>query len=169
MGDELDETVVSRAAFGIVKSMADYCSKDAINMSNIFADRILANLHRWICDEESKFYDPILHKMLNILMKRFYKYLLHKLKALGARIVYASQSKIIIGTGKYSFVEAENYSTFVLRTLVSYPLFQQLNLRPQKCFKILLIKDHLNYGGILAIDEEMEETVRIFFAKNFIY
>jgi len=158
MGDELDETIVSRAAFGIVKSMADYCSKDAINMSNMFADSILANLHRWICDEESRFYDPILHKMLNILMKRFYRYLLQKLKSLGARIVYASQSKIIIGTGKYSFVEAENYSTFVLRTLVSYPLFQQLNLKPQKCFKILLIKDQMNYGGILAVDQEIEET-----------
>jgi len=45
-GDDLDETIVSRAAFKLVKVMADYWSLDVINHSNEYADRLLGNLQR---------------------------------------------------------------------------------------------------------------------------
>ena len=96
MGDDLDETVVCRTAFRLVKTLADSWIKDVKEYSQEFADRLLGNLqryplltnkylivNRWICDEESKFYDVILHKMLNTLMKKFYAFLLQKLKSLG--------------------------------------------------------------------------------------
>jgi len=57
-------------------------------------------------------------------------------------------------TGKYSFIEAENFTDFVFRTLVAYPLFNHINVRPHQYWKILLFKDNMNYGGF-AGDEEV--------------
>lgn len=109
----------------------------------------------------------MLHKMLNILMKKVYGYLLQRLKSLGnevsltfnlwfsgAKIVYASPSKIIISTGKYVLHEAENYSQFILRTVISYPIFSDLNLSPKKYWRVLLLKDRFNYGGIVEDEEK---------------
>lgn len=88
--------------------------------------------------------------MLNILMKKFYGFLLQKLKALGAQIVSATPSKMIISTGKFNLIEAENYSNFILKTVISYPLFSYLNLSPKTYWKVLLLKDHYNFGGIIG-------------------
>ena len=47
---------------------------------------LMENMHlsfRWVCDEESRFYDIVVHKTLNILIKRFSRLLIQKLKAMG--------------------------------------------------------------------------------------
>lgn len=46
MGDDLDETVVCRTAFRLVKVMADHWSMDVFNHQNEYADRLLGNLQR---------------------------------------------------------------------------------------------------------------------------
>lgn len=73
--------------------MADHWFLDVINRSSRIADKLLENLHRWVSDEESRFYDIMLHKMLTILMKKFFGFLLAKLKSLG-NISYHSDSKV---------------------------------------------------------------------------
>ena len=67
---------------------------------------------------------------------------------LGAQIIFANTNKLIISTGKNNFAEAENYSNFILKTIVSYPLFSYLNLNITKYWKLLLFKDQYNYGGM---------------------
>ena len=89
-------------------------------------------------------------------MQKFQGYLVAKLKDLGATIVYASTSKIIINTKKYKKQAAVNYTEFVLKTLVSYPLFQYLIINPEKYWKVLLFKDAYNYTGIPEPDEDEE-------------
>ncbi len=133
--------------------MADHWFIDVMSHSNPVADKLLANLHRWVSDEESRFFDQMLNKMLTILMKKFFGFLLQKLKSLGAKIIFANLSKIIISTQKYNFAEAENYSTFILKTVISYPLFSYLNLIPRCYWKILLFKDSFNYGGITEAND----------------
>ena len=129
--------------------MTDHWFLDVINHSNKVADKLLENMHRWVCDEESRFYDTSLHKMLNLLMKRFFGYLLQRLKSLGAKIIYANLTKIIISTDKINYDEAEAYIHFILKTVISYPLFSYLNLNPTKYWRLLLFKDNFNYGGIV--------------------
>lgn len=81
-------------------------------------------------------------------MKKIYGYLLQKLKTLGAKIISANLQKITISTGKQTLHEAQNYSNFILKTVISYPLFSNLNLSPQKYWKVLFYKDNYNYSGI---------------------
>jgi Domain of unknown function (DUF1744). len=74
----------------------------------------------------------------------------------------------MISTGKYDFQEAENYSTFILKTVISYPLFSYLNLSPKKYWKILLFKDHFNYGGIAENEEVLMNTIQIYIVGSHI-
>ncbi len=62
--------------------------------------------------------------------------------------MFASTNKLIISTGKNNYAEAENYSNFILKTIVSYPLFSYLNLNITKYWKLLMFKDQYNYGGM---------------------
>lgn len=102
--------------------------------------------------ESSKLYDPFLNKILVKLMKKVFGYLLNKLKSLGATIIFANTNKLIISTGKDNYAAAENYTNFILTTIVSYPLFTYLNLDSSRYWKILLFKDNFNYAGIMEND-----------------
>jgi DNA polymerase epsilon subunit 1 len=137
--------------------------EDVIKSNNPFADTLIQNVHRqnknrkkinllfrrWLCLESSKLYDPFLNKILAKLMKMVFGYLLNKLKSLGASIIFANTNKLIISTGKDNFAAAENYTNFILTTVVSYPLFTYLNLNISRYWKILLFKDNFNYAGII--------------------
>lgn len=81
-------------------------------------------------------------------MQKVFQHLLAKLKSLGASIIFADAQKIIICTNKESFEPAENYINFILKSLISYPLFQYLSLSPKKYWQALLLKDEHNYCGI---------------------
>ena len=94
-------------------------------------------------------------------MQKFLGYLVAKLKELGATIVYASTSKLIICTKKYSKKSAQNYTEFILKTLVSYPLFQYLIINPVKYWKVLLFKDNYNYTGIPEQEDEESNEIDI--------
>jgi len=48
MGDDLDETVLSRTAFRFLKVMAEYFNNDVHNHRSELADRLLGNLQRYI-------------------------------------------------------------------------------------------------------------------------
>lgn len=108
----------------------------------------ISNIHSWIAAKESKFYDPILSRMLLKLMKKIFQYFLTKLRGLGAKIVHATLSKIILDTGKNSLKEAQSYTQYILSTVLAQPLFKVLTLTPQRYFKILLFKDSHNFMAI---------------------
>jgi hypothetical protein len=62
------------------------------------------------------------------MMKKIFAYFISKLKGLGAEIVFANKNQIIFYTGKDTFQTAENYSAFILQSVISYPMFKFLNL-----------------------------------------
>jgi len=150
--ETVDEVMMTKTAFKYVKIMVMGWLDDVVKANSSFADILIQNIHRWVCQESSKLYDPFLRKMLAKLMKKVFGYLLNRLKSLGAQIVFANTNKIIISTGKMNFAEAENYANFVLKTIVSYPLFSYLNLKTTKYWKVLLFKDLYNYGGMIEAE-----------------
>lgn len=100
-------------------------------------------------------------------MKKVFSYLLNKLKSLGATIIFANTNKLIISTGKDNFAAAENYTNFILTTIVSYPLFTYLNLNINRYWKILLYKDNFNYAGIIESEVKIEKIMKVLFLINF--
>ena len=143
--------------------MVDGWIEDVLVQHNKLADLLIQNTHRWICCSNSKIYDHVIARVLRKIMQKFLGYLVAKLKEMRATIIYASTNKIIICTNKYNKSAAKNYTEFILKTLVSYPLFQYLIIKPEKYWKVLLFKDIFNYSGI---PEEQSDNANIAYEWN---
>lgn len=81
--DNVDEITLTKTAFKYAKIMVMGWLDDVVKSNNSFADVLIQNIHRWICLESSRLYDPFLNKILGKLMKKIFGYLLNKLKNLG--------------------------------------------------------------------------------------
>lgn len=145
-----DEATSCAPAFRVLKQMVQGCVADAVSSGNIFADALLQHLYRWLCSPQSKLHDPALHRVLQKVMQKVFALLLAEFRKLGATIIYADFSRIIIDTGKGNVIAAQGYCEYLLKTLQSRELFEWIELEPQRYWHSLLFMDQYNYGGIQA-------------------
>ncbi|KAK4286365.1 hypothetical protein QN277_002926 [Acacia crassicarpa] len=150
----IDEATSCARAFRVLKQLIQRCLADAVTSGNIYADAILQHLYRWLCSPQSKLHDPALHQLLHKVMQKVFALLLVELRKLGASIVFANFSKIIIDTGKFDLSAAKAYCDSLLRTLQSRDLFEWIELEPLQFWNSLLFMDQYNYGGIPAKSDE---------------
>ncbi|KAF6166038.1 hypothetical protein GIB67_012935 [Kingdonia uniflora] len=148
----LDEASLCASAFRVLKQLIQRCLQDAIKSGSVFADEILQHLHRWLCSPQSKLHDPGLHRVLHKVMQKVFALLLAEFRKLGATIVFADFSKIIIDTGKSDLSAAQAYCDCLLKTLQTRDLFEWIELDPLHFWHSLLFMDQYNYGGIRARD-----------------
>ncbi|OMO89101.1 hypothetical protein COLO4_19937 [Corchorus olitorius] len=149
-----DEATSSAAAFRVLKQLIQRCLADAVSSGNVFADAILQHLYRWLCSPHSKLHDPALHRILHKVMQKVFALLLAEFRKLGATIIFADFSKVIIDTGKYDISAAKAYSHSLLKALQNRELFEWIELEPIHFWHSLLFMDQYNYGGILAGSDE---------------
>lgn len=135
-------------AFRVLKQLIQRCISDAVTSGNVFADAILQHLYRWLCSPQSKLHDPALHRTLHKVMQKVFALLLAELRKLGATIVFADFSKIIIDTGKYDLSSAQAYCDSLLKALQTRDLFEWIELEPLHFWHSLLFMDQSNFGGI---------------------
>ncbi|KAH7671411.1 DNA polymerase epsilon subunit 1 protein [Dioscorea alata] len=145
-----DEASSCVHAFRVLKQLIQRCIADAVTSGNVFADAILQHLYRWLCSPLSKLHDPALHRLLHKVMKKVFALLLAELRKLGATIIFANFSKIIIDTGKMDLPSAHAYCDCLLKTLQTRDLFEWIELEPMHYWHSLLFMDQYNYGGIQA-------------------
>jgi DNA polymerase epsilon subunit 1 len=146
--NDLDEFVTCAGIFKKLRELINLWLKDVLR-NDQYADNLITHLFRWLTTpQESKLYDPLLHRLVHKLMKKNFQHLIYRLRLLGCKIVYASFHKIIIHTERTTFDEAENFINFVLHTIKQNPMFAFLNVQPTEYWSILLFKDLFNYGGI---------------------
>nr|GMD12608.1 DNA polymerase epsilon catalytic subunit A-like [Ipomoea batatas] len=146
----LDETTSSAPAFRVLKQLIQRCLADAVTSGNRFADKILQHMYRWLCSPQSRLHDSALHNMLYKVMQKVFALLVAELRKLGAKIVFASFSKIIVDTGKSDLSAAKAYCDNVIKTLQTRDLFEWIELEPSQFWHSLLFMDQYNYGGIQA-------------------
>ncbi|GAB2214864.1 hypothetical protein Drorol1_Dr00019229 [Drosera rotundifolia] len=146
-----DETTSCANAFVILKQFVQRCLQDAIKFGNVFAEAVLQHLYRWLCSPRSKLHDPALHSMLHKVMQKVFALLLAEFRKLGATIVFANFSKVIIDTGKSDLSAAEAYCDSLLKAIQSRDLFEWIEIEPLNFWHCLLFMDQYNYGGIQAI------------------
>uniref|UniRef100_A0ACD5XVC0 Uncharacterized protein n=1 Tax=Avena sativa TaxID=4498 RepID=A0ACD5XVC0_AVESA len=137
-------------AFQVLKQLIQRCISDAVSSGNVFADAILQHLYRWLCSPRSKLHDPALHRLLHNVMKKVFALLLTEFRKLGANVIFANFSKIIIDTGKVDLPSARAYCDSLLKTLQTRDLFEWIELEPLHYWHSLLFMDQYNYGGIQA-------------------
>ncbi|OVA03605.1 DNA-directed DNA polymerase [Macleaya cordata] len=145
-----DEATSCASAFRVLKQLIQRCLQDAIKFGNVFADAILQHLYRWFCSPQSKLHDPALHRVLHKVMQKVFALLLAEFRKLGATIIFADFSKIIIDTGKSDLSAAQAYCDCLLKTLQTRDLFEWVELEPLHFWHSLLFMDQYNYGGIQA-------------------
>ncbi|CAJ1979167.1 unnamed protein product [Sphenostylis stenocarpa] len=157
-----DESSSCAQAFRVLKQLIQRCLADAVTSGNVYADSILQHLYRWLCSPKSKLHDPALHQLLHKVMQKVFALLLAEFRKLGATIVFANFTKIIIDTGKYDLSRAKAYCDSLLRTIQSRDLFEWIELEPLQFWCSLLFMDQYNYGGIPAkSDEAMNDKSQI--------
>ncbi|KAM7522501.1 hypothetical protein LguiA_012403 [Lonicera macranthoides] len=145
-----DEATSCAPAFRILKQLIQRCLTDAVTSGNVFADAMLQHLYRWLCSPQSKLHDPSLHRMLHKVMQKVFALLLAEFRKLGAAIIYANFSKVIIDTGKSDLSAARAYCDSLLKALQTRDLFEWIELEPLQFWHSLLFMDQYNYGGIQA-------------------
>ncbi|KAJ7294671.1 hypothetical protein O6H91_Y241800 [Diphasiastrum complanatum] len=145
-----DESFSCAPAFRVLKQMVQGWVSDAVSSQNVFADALLQHLYRWLCSPQSKLHDPALHRILHKVMQKAFALLLAELRKLGATIVFANFSRIIIATGKHNKIAAQGYCAYLLKTLQTRELFEWIELEPQRYWHSLLFMDQFNFGGIQA-------------------
>ncbi|KAJ4724769.1 DNA polymerase epsilon catalytic subunit [Melia azedarach] len=150
-----DETTLSAPAFRVLKQLIQRCLTDAVTSGNVFADAILQHLYRWLCSPHSKLHDPVLHRILNKVMQKVFALLLAEFRKLGATIIFANFSKVIIDTGKFDLPAAKAYCDSLLKALQTRELFEWIELEPVLFWHSLLFMDQYNYGGIPARGDEI--------------
>ncbi|KAK4854956.1 hypothetical protein QYF36_002733 [Acer negundo] len=150
-----DETTSCAPAFRVLKQLIQRCLSDAVSSGNVFADAVLQHLYRWLCSPHSKLHDPALHRILHKVMQKVFALLLAELRKLGATIIFANFSKVIIDTGKVDLSAAKAYCDSLLKALQNRELFEWIELEPLLFWNSLLFMDQYNYGGIPARDDEI--------------
>ncbi|XP_020973388.1 DNA polymerase epsilon catalytic subunit A isoform X5 [Arachis ipaensis] len=138
-----DEAASCTHAFRILKQLIQRCLADAVTSQNTYADAMLQHLYRWLCSPQSKLHDPALHQLLHKVMQKVFAMLLAEFRKLGATIVFANFSKIIIDTGKYDLAAAKAYCDSLLRTIQSRDLFEWIELEPLQFWRSLLFMDQV--------------------------
>ena len=147
-------------AFRVLKQMAHTWIEDASRRHNVCADTLLRHMYRWLCSQNSRLYDPRLTSAVQELMKKLLLNLVAELKKLGATVVHANSSCIILSTGKHTIRDALGYTDYILETLRHRELFQWMSLSPEKAWNTLLFYDNFNYLGLKApLPESMAEVM----------
>ncbi|KAL4591685.1 hypothetical protein LXL04_004655 [Taraxacum kok-saghyz] len=158
----LDEATSCSPAFRVLKQLIQRCLADAVSSGNIFADAMLQHLYRWLCSPRSKLHDPALHRMLHKVMQKVFALLLSEFRKLGATIIFANFSKVILDTGKSDLSAAQAYCDSLLKTLQTRDLFEWIELEPMQFWHSLLFMDQYNYGGIQPkLDETDDEGPQV--------
>ncbi|XP_073146772.1 DNA polymerase epsilon catalytic subunit A-like [Henckelia pumila] len=154
-----DEAISCAPAFRVLKQLTQRCLADVVSSRNSLADTILQHLYRWLCSPKSKLHDPAIHHMLHKVMQKIFALLMAELRKLGATIVFASFTKVIVDTGKSDISAAKAYCDSVLKTLQTRDLFEWIELEPFQFWHSILFMDQYNYGGIQARlkDDSTEE------------
>jgi DNA polymerase epsilon subunit 1 len=148
----------NRIGFKIIKDLFMRWYQDIVLLQNPNANLLLQNLVRWMCVEESRFFDPLIKQTLDKIVKSLFDEFIRKLELLGARVIFASPYKLIIDTKKSSYQSATNFMNFVLQTIVKEPIFAYMVLRINKIYKNLLFYDINNFAGMVSEFNEVEEV-----------
>ncbi|KAJ1279266.1 hypothetical protein BS78_04G142600 [Paspalum vaginatum] len=155
---DFDDPSLCLPAFQVLKQLIQRCISDAVSSGNVYADAILQHLYRWLCSPRSKLHDPALHRLLHNVMKKVFALLLAEFRKLGANVIFANFSKIIIDTGKVDLSSAHAYCDSLLKTLQTRDLFEWIELEPLHFWHSLLFMDQYNYGGIQAKTQNVDSS-----------
>jgi len=154
---ERDEFVLGANAFIVLKKMIEKWLNDIGEISLEYAqtaDYLLIHFYRWISSFNSKFYDPVIYRMINLLMEKYFSLLIQKIINFGFKIVYADNKKILIYNNKSNYEDFDKSIDLLINSIKRTPIFTQICLEKNKSWKMLLFRDMYNYAGIQSVNDD---------------
>ncbi|OQR98917.1 DNA polymerase epsilon catalytic subunit [Achlya hypogyna] len=152
-GCAVEELGSCAESFRVLRTLATNLFKDFMATRSDMADHLLQHFYRWVSSPASQLYDPALHKKVKGVMHTLLLNLLAECRRLGATIIYADTSRIVLSTGKTTLDGAQAYVRFISRTLSAHPWYQVMSLTPVQYFSHLLFLDIENLGGMAYAPE----------------
>ncbi|KAL4079949.1 hypothetical protein V8B97DRAFT_1928963 [Scleroderma yunnanense] len=148
----LGESNLSALTFSILKSMVRTWLLDKIR-DNFESPATITIDHfwRWISTTASHLYDPSIHRFIHGLMRKTFIQMLAEFKRLGAQVVHADLSRILLATSKPPGT-AHAYATYITTAVTSHELFQHIYLKTDRFYDFLLLMDFANMGGVICED-----------------
>ena len=156
---ERDEFALGASAFIALKKMLEKWYEDVIKHEDICADTLLRNFNRWISSNNSKFFDPVVFRMINLLMQKFFSLFLSKITGFGYEVVYADTKKIIIFNHKQNFDEFQLCIDSLIKSIKKETHFEHIILEVNQYWKVLLYRDQFNYSSIVANDISSQNEI----------
>jgi DNA polymerase epsilon subunit 1 len=90
---------------------------------------LLTTLYRYLCGYgDALLQDSALHRIVYGLMTKLFKKLVIQFRKLGALIVYANFSRMIINTKKYEVSAAVEYVDFIISAIRSHETFSYIEV-----------------------------------------
>ncbi|RKP39877.1 DNA polymerase epsilon catalytic subunit A [Dimargaris cristalligena] len=172
----LSDGAISPHVFNLLRAMvrswytevAHHHGPPAASPGHHYAEIMTQHFYHWLTHPGSRLYDPCLYAMVQGLIRKVFLQMLAEMRRLGARIVSANASKIIIATSKTTRSSAAAYTQYLLRTVTRLPLFDQIDLNPVEVWDRLIWMDGANFGGVLSIPApiNVEEDPKIEMSWN---
>jgi len=153
---ERDEFVLGANAYVVMKKLIEKWLYDVKVHENFCADILLVHFYRWISSLNSKFYDPVLMRMMNKLMNKYFGILI---KNLGDKnnfeIIYADYKKVFLfKRNSPDFISFQRDVEYLITTIKKIPLFGHITLSESNFYKAILFKDYFNFSAIQITSEE---------------
>ncbi|PRP86874.1 hypothetical protein PROFUN_03622 [Planoprotostelium fungivorum] len=133
--------------FVMLKSLLSVISQGGLGDS-IPAEILLAHCYRWLSTPDSHFYDPFMHRLVHNMIDKVSKQLVAEFRRMGAKVVHATSSRLIIATNKHTLEGAAAYRDFVLKTVREKELFNFVDIEPVQTWYNLFFLNRNNYSGM---------------------
>jgi DNA polymerase epsilon subunit 1 len=148
----LAESQISPQNFAIIRSLLKGWLLDKIR-DEFESPATLAVDHfwRWASSSASGLYDPTIHRFIHGLMRKTFIQLIAEFKRLGATIVYADFSNILLATSKPPGT-AFAYATYITTAVTSNELFQHIYLNTERFYDFLIFMDRANLAAVHCED-----------------
>ncbi|PIO77712.1 hypothetical protein TELCIR_00122 [Teladorsagia circumcincta] len=158
-----DEGAAVDAALKVLKLMLTECVRDIAHSANKRADQIVMSLSRWLHSSNALLFDPAITRSVGILEKKLVLLLAAECERLGAKIIHATPTRLVLDTGKCELEQGTAFTDLLLQSLGQNPLFAALHMRPTQTWSTLLWYDGHNFTGICekaveSIDEDRQPT-----------
>lgn len=103
-------------------------------------------------------HDPLLYRVVYLLMSKLFSRLMAEFRRLGSHVIYADFYRIVIATNRYDYDAALEYIEFVMGAIMDRDLFRCLQVNVKKVWEQLLWLDSANWSGISIRNEEVGDA-----------
>ncbi|VBB29888.1 unnamed protein product [Acanthocheilonema viteae] len=158
---QCDEGAAVAGPLKVLRLLLHDCIKDIHLYGSKIADQVIVSLDRWLRTQHSLMYDPAIVRVVDILITKLILLLVAELNRLGGRIIYASNSRLIMCTKRSTVEHAQSFVNSLLLSLEEHAIFALLNVKAIKFWDVLLWVDANDYIGILWSKEEESNEVTL--------